>query len=73
MKAIFNALTVFSVRFRLLTLVFVIVVLILGGVAATSMNQELIPPIELPQTFILAETGGMTSEQTLKIVKTYRA
>lgn len=68
MKFIFNIITSIAVRFRLLTLVMVVVLLGLGITAANDLNQELLPPIEFPQTVILAQSSGMTSEQVLTIL-----
>ncbi len=68
MRAFFNALTTLSLRFRAFTLLLVVLVLIFGGVAVTQLNQELLPPIEFPQTIILAQVSGMSSEQVLNVV-----
>jgi len=68
MKALFNVLTILSVRFRLITLVLIALILVLGGVAATELKQELLPPVEFPQTIILAQVSGMTSEQVLSVM-----
>lgn len=70
MRAFFNALTTLSLKFRAVTLLLVVVVLIFGGVAVTQLNQELLPPIEFPQTIILAQVSGMSSEQVLNVVTT---
>lgn len=68
MKAFFHLLTNLSLRFRVVTLLLVAVVLILGGIATTQLNQELLPPIEFPQTIILAQASGMSSEQVLTVL-----
>jgi multidrug efflux pump subunit AcrB len=68
MKRVFNFITSLSLRFRAITLIIVLVISFVGVVAATQLNQELIPPIEIPQTFILAQVSGMSSEQVLKVV-----
>lgn len=68
MKYIFNLMTTISLRFRLLTVLLVIALLVLGGVAASQLNQELLPPIEFPQTIILAQTSGMTSDEVLTVL-----
>lgn len=68
MKAFFNLITRLSVRFRALTLLTVVLVVILGVTAGTQLNQELLPPVEFPQTFILAQASGMTSEQVLNVL-----
>lgn len=68
MKALFSSITSLSLRFRLITLLLVVLASIAGVVAVTELRQELIPPIELPQTIILAQASGMTSEQVLTTV-----
>ncbi len=68
MKSFFNVVTRLSLRFRAVTLSLVVVILALGGVAGSQLKQELLPPIEFPQTFILAQASGMTSEQVLNVV-----
>lgn len=68
MKALFGSITALSLRFRYLTLVLVAVLLALGVVAWNAQKQELLPPIELPQTFVLAQASGMTSEEVLEIL-----
>lgn len=68
MKALFNVLTVLSVQFRVVTLALIVLILVLGGVAATELKQELLPPVEFPQTIILAQVSGMTSEQVLSVM-----
>jgi hypothetical protein len=67
MKWFFSILTRLAVRFRLLTLILVIVLLALGITAANELNQELIPPVEFPQTIILSQASGMTSDQVMSI------
>lgn len=68
MRSFFNAVTHASLRFRAVTLTLVVVVLSLGVVAGSQLKQELLPPIEFPQTFILAQVSGMTSDQVLNVV-----
>jgi len=68
MKSIFGALTTLSLRFRALTLVLSLLILGLGVVAYTNLNQELLPPVELPQTIILAQAEGLTSDQALTLL-----
>lgn len=57
-----------AIRFRAITISLVAVIMILGGVAATQLNQELLPPIEFPQTFILSITSGLDADQALDVV-----
>jgi multidrug efflux pump subunit AcrB len=68
MKSFFDSITRLSLRFRTTTLVSVVVIMVLGGIAATRLKQELLPPIEFPQTFILAQVSGMSSEQVLTVL-----
>jgi multidrug efflux pump subunit AcrB len=68
MKAVFSGLASLSLRFRAVTLVLMVLVSAAGVVAATQLQQELIPPVEFPQTIILAQAGGMTGEQVLTLL-----
>jgi multidrug efflux pump subunit AcrB len=68
MKSFFSLITRLSLHFRAITLLLVIVALALGVVAITQLKQELIPPVEFPQTIILAQVSGMTSEQALTVL-----
>jgi multidrug efflux pump subunit AcrB len=68
MKVFFNFLTTLSLRFRWVVIALVVTMLGLGGVAYGSMQQELLPPIEFPQTIILAQANGMTSQQVSTIL-----
>ena len=66
MRSFFDFLTRMALRFRAITLAIVVVVMILGGVAATELQQELLPPLEFPQSFVLIQVSGMTSDEVLK-------
>jgi multidrug efflux pump subunit AcrB len=68
MKSFFSLLTNLSVRFRVVTLALVIAVIVLGVVAITQLKQELLPPIEFPQTIILGQVSGLTSEQVMEVL-----
>lgn len=68
MRAIFTAITRFSLRFRYLTLLLAVAVLVAGGFAVTQLNQELLPPVEFPQTIVLAQVSGQTSEEVLAVL-----
>ena len=68
MKWFFNVVTTLSLRFRALTLILVVLFMILGAVSTVQLNQELLPPVDLPQTFILAQASGMTSEQVMSVL-----
>lgn len=68
MRSIFDWLTRMALQFRPLTILVVIVIMAIGGVSATQLNQELLPPVEFPQTIILGQVSGMTSEQVLTVM-----
>jgi multidrug efflux pump subunit AcrB len=68
MKSFFAGMTTLALRFRVITLALVVLVTITGIIAVTQLKQELIPSVEFPQTIILAEAGGMTSEQVLDVL-----
>jgi multidrug efflux pump subunit AcrB len=68
MRSFFNLLTQVALRFRGVTLAIVALIMSLGVIAAGELKQELLPPIEFPQTIILAQVSGMTSDQVLNIV-----
>ncbi len=70
MKSLFSGLTSLSLRFRAVTLALVVLVSIGGVIGVTQMKQELIPSIEFPQTIILAQATGMSSEQVLNVITT---
>lgn len=68
MKSLFSGLTALSLRFRAVTLALVILLSIAGVYAVTQLKQELIPSVEFPQTIILAQATGMTSDQVLNVL-----
>ncbi len=68
MKFVLDKITRLSLRFRAVTIILVFVLMSLGVTAWTRLNQELLPPVEIPQTIILTQTSGMTSEQVLALV-----
>ena len=61
MKSLFSLFTRLSLRFYIITLVLVVIFVALGVVAITQLQQELLPPIEFPQTVILTQASGMSS------------
>jgi len=67
MKAFFNFVTSLTLRFRAITITLVFVLLVAGVVAVNQLNQELLPPIDLPQTIILAQASGMDGDQVLNV------
>lgn len=68
MKFVFSQLTRLSLRFRLITLLLMLVISAAGVIAVTQLKVELIPSVSFPQTIILAQASGMTGEQVLTIV-----
>ncbi|MBN1966186.1 MAG: efflux RND transporter permease subunit, partial [Anaerolineae bacterium] len=70
MKSLFSWITRLSVRFRYVTLVIAAIVAVLGVVAVTQLQQELLPPIEVPQSVILAQVSGMSSDEVLTVLTT---
>lgn len=65
MRAVFDRITRLSLRFRWLTVAVTVGLISLGFYSYTQLNQELIPDIEFPQTIVLAQNGGATSDQIL--------
>lgn len=68
MRNFFDSITRAAVRFRYVTLAIAVTIIVLGTFAGLELKQELLPPIEFPQTFILAQASGMTSEELLVVV-----
>ena len=65
-----HLLSVFSLRNRALIALVTIVVGIFGGVALTSLKQELIPSLSLPQIFIITSYPGASPAVVDKDVST---
>jgi len=65
-----HLLSVFSLRNRALIALVTIVVGIFGGVALTSLKQELIPSLSLPQIFIVTTYPGASPEVVNEDVST---
>ena len=68
MKSFFGWITRLSLRFRAITILLATLIAILGIVGITHLRQELIPPIEVPQTVILSQVSGMTSDEVLTVL-----
>src|SRR5664279_2310305 len=68
MKSLFSRLTTLALRFRAVTLALVVLISIAGIIAITQLKQELIPSVEFPQTIILAQASGMSSDQVLNVL-----
>ncbi len=65
-----HLLSVFSLRNRALIALVTIVVGIFGGVALTSLKQELIPSFSLPQLFVITSYPGASPSVVEKDVST---
>ena len=65
-----HLLSVFSLRNRALIALVTIVIAIFGGVALTSLKQELIPSLSLPQIFIITSYPGASPAVVDKDVST---
>lgn len=65
MRAFFRTITTLALRLKWLTVAVTIAVIAAGVWAFSSFNQELLPSIEFPQTFILVQNGGASSDQIL--------
>jgi HAE1 family hydrophobic/amphiphilic exporter-1 len=65
LKSLFDKITRGSLRFRWVILVLSVLLLVAGGWAVTQFHQELIPPVEFPQSVVLAFYPGATAEETL--------
>ncbi len=68
MRAIFAAITRLSVRLRVVTAIILVVMLALGVWAASKMNQELLPAVEFPQTYVFTVQPGTSSEDLRDLV-----
>ncbi len=68
MKGLFTAITRLSVRFKWITILIVVVLLGTGVVAATRLQQELLPSVEFPQAYILVQRPGASSEDLRDLI-----
>lgn len=60
-KAFFDTITRLSIRLKWVTILVTVVLLILGVYAASTLSVELLPPIDIPSTFVLAQGKGAMS------------
>ncbi len=65
MRNAIASITRLAVRFRWITIAITFGIIAAGVYSYTQLNQELLPDIEFPQTFIVAQNGGATSENIL--------
>jgi hydrophobic/amphiphilic exporter-1 (mainly G- bacteria), HAE1 family len=68
MKRVFSAITRASIKFRWITIAIAVISLVGGVWAATRMNQELLPDLSFPQTFIITTSGGRSADDILELV-----
>ena len=57
----FDRITRASVTWRWLTIILTFAVLAIGGYSYTQINQELVPPVEFPQTILVAQWSDAES------------
>jgi HAE1 family hydrophobic/amphiphilic exporter-1 len=67
MKRVFSAITQLSLRAKWVTIGLAVISLLAGTWAALQMNQELLPNIEFPQSFIFLQYGGASGEDVLAL------
>jgi HAE1 family hydrophobic/amphiphilic exporter-1 len=65
LEKLFDLITRGSLRFRWVTIILSVLLLVAGGIAFTQLNQELIPKIDFPQTFVLGLNPGVAAEALL--------
>lgn len=68
LKSLFGGITRLSVRFWPITLLLTLLALVFGGISATRMNQELLPNLEFPQTFVITFRPGASSEDLRDLI-----
>lgn len=68
MRSFFAFLTRVSLQFRWVTLALSLVIAVFGVVGLTQLQLELIPAIEFPQTVILTQVSGMSSDEVLEVL-----
>jgi multidrug efflux pump subunit AcrB len=61
MRSLFERIARTSIHYRWLTIIITIVAMILGTYAALDLNIELLPPIDVPSTFIFVRSHGSPS------------
>ncbi|MBZ0305182.1 MAG: efflux RND transporter permease subunit, partial [Anaerolineae bacterium] len=65
MKSFITRITILSLRYKWITIATALILIGLGLYSYTQLNQELVPDIEFPQTFILTQNDGASSDQIL--------
>jgi HAE1 family hydrophobic/amphiphilic exporter-1 len=65
---LFDKITRVSLKLRWITILLAVAALILGGIALTQLNQELLPPIEFPAMVAVTFWQGATADEVLNQV-----
>ncbi len=65
LKKLFNKITEGSLRFKWVTIALSAIMIVGGGFAFTQLNQELIPPVEFPQTFVVGINSDLMAPELL--------
>ncbi|PJF30308.1 MAG: hypothetical protein CUN51_08345 [Candidatus Thermofonsia Clade 1 bacterium] len=68
LRSFFTAITRLSLRFRGITILVTVAALVLGMIAGVQLNQEFLPNIEFPQTFVVTLRPGASSEDLRDLV-----
>lgn len=68
LRSFFSQITRLSLRFKWITILLTVIALVLGVVAALQLNQDLLPSIEFPQTFVITFRAGTNSEDMRDLV-----
>ncbi|PJF37399.1 MAG: hypothetical protein CUN49_00630 [Candidatus Thermofonsia Clade 1 bacterium] len=68
LRSFFTAITRLSLRFKWITILLTVATLVLGVIAAVQLNQEFLPNIEFPQTFVVTLRPGASSEDLRDLV-----
>ncbi len=66
LESFFDKITRVSLRFRWVTIALSVLLLVAGVFALTQLNQELLPPVEFPQSVVLAMYQGATPDEVLE-------
>lgn len=68
LRSFLTAITRLSLRFRWITILVTVAALVLGVIAGIQLNQEFLPNIEFPQTFVVTLRPGASSEDLRDLV-----
>ncbi|MBT7819161.1 MAG: efflux RND transporter permease subunit [Chloroflexi bacterium] len=67
-EKIFDYITRGSIKYKWVTILLSVLIMVAGVIAFSQLNQELIPKIEFPQTIVLGLSPGMDAETLLEEV-----